>query len=61
MPKTPSSDRSPAALVAIIRAAKIAGDKELEKAGKQELSERFGIKLTFANDPRLTRQEVTPC
>ena len=61
MPKNQNSDRSPAALVAIIRAARTAGDRDLEKAAKQELSERFGIKLTFANDPRLVRKEVTTC
>lgn len=61
MTQNQSSDRSPAALVAIIRAARMAGDRDLEKAAKQELSERFGIKLTFGTDPRLTRKGVTPC
>lgn len=55
------TDRSPAALVAIIRAARIARDRDLELAAKRELSERFGIKLTFGDDPRLTRKGVTPC
>lgn len=57
MTQTQNSDRSPAALVAIIRAARMAGDKDLERAAKQELSERFGIKLTFANYLRSLRRE----
>lgn len=35
------------ALVAIIRAARLSGDRELERTAKRELSERFGVKLTF--------------
>lgn len=46
------------ALVAIIRAARLSHDRELELSAKRELSERFGIKLTFANDPRLEAQEA---
>ena len=38
---------SPASLVAIIRAARMAGDRELERAARRELSERHGIDLTF--------------
>jgi hypothetical protein len=45
------------ALVAIIRAARLSGDRELERSAKRELSERFGVKLTFANDPRITKRE----
>lgn len=45
------------ALVAIIRAARISDDRELERSAKRELSLRFGIKLTFAEDSRLTRRE----
>jgi hypothetical protein len=47
------------ALVAIIRAARLSLDRELELSAKRELSERFGIKLTFANDPRLEKREVS--
>lgn len=47
------------ALVAIIRAARLSHDRELELSAKRELSERFGIKLTFANDPRLEKREVS--
>ena len=45
------------ALVSIIRAARLSRDRELELSAKRELSERFGIKLTFANDPKLSRRE----
>lgn len=38
---------SPSSLVAIIRAAHMAGDKRLERAARRELDERFGIKLTI--------------
>ena len=47
------------ALVAIIRAARLTHDRELELSAKRELSERFGMNLTFANDPRLEKQEVS--
>ncbi len=43
------------ALVAIIRAARLSHDCELERSAKQELSQRFGIKLTFATDQSLRR------
>lgn len=39
---------SPAALVAIARAAHEVGDRELERAAKRELLDRFGVVLTFA-------------
>lgn len=38
---------SPAALVAIIRAARLGSDRDLERAARRELAERFGIRLTF--------------
>jgi len=47
------------ALVAIVRAAWLIGDKELERSGKQELSDRFGIKLTFANAAAIKSLEVS--
>lgn len=47
------------ALVAIIRAARISGDRDLERSAKRELSLRFGIKLTFAEDSHSTRREVS--
>ena len=57
MPKNQSSDRSPASLVAITYAAKAVGDRDLEWAAKQELLERFGIKLTFSTKPRPSRKQ----
>ena len=57
MCKTEDSASHMTALVAIIRAARLSHDRELERSAKHELSERFGIKLTFGEDPRLTRPE----
>jgi hypothetical protein len=45
-PKT-ASERFPAELVAIARAARIAGDRDLERVTKRELRDRYGIVLTF--------------
>jgi hypothetical protein len=42
---------SPATLVAIIVAARRAGDRELEREARQQLEERFGVRLTFARSP----------
>jgi len=36
-----------AALLVITRAARIAGDKTLERAARRELTEKYGIDLTF--------------
>lgn len=44
----PNSLESPAVLVAIIVAARRAGDKELEREARNRLEERFGVKLFFA-------------
>lgn len=41
---------SPAALVAIARAAKLAGDRDLERAARRELKERFGIELKLGSE-----------
>jgi len=38
---------SPAALVAIIRAARAAGDRELERAARRDLAERFKMRVVF--------------
>jgi hypothetical protein len=40
-----------AALVVIARAARISGDKTLERAARRELTERYGIDLTFRREP----------
>jgi hypothetical protein len=44
----------PPALVAIVRAARKAGDRELERAARQRLEEEYGIKLTFLRERRET-------
>lgn len=41
---------NPSALVSIIRAAKIARDRELERAARRELRSRFGIELKIADE-----------
>lgn len=41
---------SPATLVAIIVAARRAGDRELERETRRRLEEQFRVKLTFARD-----------
>lgn len=41
--------KSPAELVAIIRAAKLCGDRNLELAARRELLGRFGMRVTFAS------------
>jgi len=43
-----SADESPATLVAIIIAARRAGDRELEREAREQLKERFGVNLQFA-------------
>ena len=57
----PDTD-SPAALVAIARAAKLAGDRDLERAAKEKLRAEFGIAISFSNTPvrRPVRGEVNP-
>lgn len=48
----PDTYPSPASLVAIIVAARRAGDRELERESRSNLQERFGVKLQFAREPR---------
>jgi len=43
---------SPATLVAIIVAARRAGERELERSMRRELEERHRVKLNFAKDPQ---------
>jgi hypothetical protein len=49
---THAETRGPAELVAIARAANAIGDKDLERAAKRELLERYGITIKFRR-PRL--------
>jgi hypothetical protein len=51
----PDTD-SPAALVAIARAAKLAGDRDLERAAKEQLRTKFGIAISFSGVPPTQRQ-----
>lgn len=52
-PKSDKSERgaesltSPAELVAILRAAKLCGDKALQQSASRMLRERFGMRVTF--------------
>jgi hypothetical protein len=49
---------SPAALVAIIIAARRAGDRDLERSARKELDRRFSVKLSFASgDTRQAGQQ----
>ena len=41
---------SPATLVAIIVAARRAGDRDLEREARRELQSQFGVKLHFASE-----------
>jgi hypothetical protein len=38
---------APPALLAIVQAARRAGDRDLEQTARRELAERFGIELVF--------------
>jgi hypothetical protein len=52
--------RSPAELVAIARAAHIVGDRDLERAARNELREAFGIEIRFPR-PARPKAEAVPC
>ncbi len=49
-----------AALVVIARAARIAGDKTLERAARHELVEKYGIDLTFRRKQTPKTGRATP-
>jgi hypothetical protein len=49
-----------AALVVIARAARIAGDKTLERAARRELIEKYGIELTFRRKRQSGARRTTP-
>ena len=46
---------SPATLVAIIVAARRAGDRELERESRRRLRQRFGVNLIFLRQQRTIR------
>ncbi len=37
----------PPALLAIIQSARIAGDRELERAAREQLADKYGIEVSF--------------
>jgi hypothetical protein len=45
-----SETGSPATLVAIIVAARKAGDRELEREAKRKLRERYGVHVRFVRE-----------
>jgi hypothetical protein len=49
---------SPAALVAIARAAYLTGDRELERTAKRQLQDEFGIHLRFDRALKLSQGNV---
>ena len=55
MAQTPTTD-NPEALVAIARAAHVAGDKYLERAARRQLADVFGIRVSFPR-PAHSRKE----
>ena len=48
MSSTETMYDSPTTLVAIIVAARRAGDRELERSARRQLTEAFGVKLQFS-------------
>jgi hypothetical protein len=50
MRQDPNRAESPATLVAIIVAARRAGDRELERDARRQLQERFGVRLSFVRE-----------
>lgn len=53
-----TATESPSTLVAILVAARKAGDRELERHARQALLERHNLKLTFGKPPT-TEQGAT--
>jgi hypothetical protein len=62
--KQTTSYESPATLVAIIVAARRAGDRELERETRQLLAERYRVRLTFskqhAGEIPAVQEGITP-
>jgi hypothetical protein len=55
-PDPPPDLTDPPSLVAVARAARLAGDRDLERAARRLLREHWGIELTFRR--AVSRQEV---
>jgi hypothetical protein len=49
---------APPALLAIIQAARLAGDRDLEQAARRELAEQHGIDVVFRRRRHRSRQEA---
>lgn len=49
----PTPKQGPAELVAIARAAHLAGDRNLKKTAIDQLKDRFGISIKFPNKEKL--------
>lgn len=49
-PQEADRTESPSTLVAIIVAARRAGDRELERDARRQLGERFRVRLSFSRD-----------
>jgi hypothetical protein len=55
----PSRFGAPPALLAIIQAARSAGDRDLERAARRELAEHYGIELVFRRQSRRDVQHAS--
>jgi hypothetical protein len=53
--ETQSSLQGAPALLAIIRAARAIGDRDLERAAKSQLRDEYGIELTFRRQREVVR------
>ena len=49
----------PPALLAIIQAARLAGDRELERAARQQLVDHHGIEVTFRRKREVVKDSET--
>ena len=47
-PQAPSDLSDPLSLVAIARAARLTGDRHLERAARRLLREQYGMKVSFS-------------
>jgi len=51
---------TPAALMAIVHAAHVAGDRDLERGARRELRESFGIDVTYRCTPKASGGNPAP-
>jgi hypothetical protein len=50
---------SPATLVAIVRAAHLTGDRDLERAARQRLREEFGMRVVIEHRRKIRQEGST--